>query len=130
LFSTTWLDSDFATTSATRSSTSITPTPKDAPRSVTIRRRYSTVGHTDCALSNGLSDITFRQNILEASLLVPINKTFAARFYYRYDTAKIRDWHYDGVAENPVPANGTVFLDSGPQDYRANVFGVFLRVTL
>jgi len=81
-------------------------------------------------VSKGLSDITFRQNILEANVLVPINKTFAVRFYYRYDTAKVRDWHYDGVAANPVPANGTVFLDSGPQDYRVNLFGVFLRVTL
>lgn len=79
---------------------------------------------------NGFSDLTFLQNVLEASLLVPINKTIAARFYYRFENGKIDDWHYDGVAQNPVPASGAVYLDSGPQDYRVNIFGMFVRVNL
>jgi hypothetical protein len=81
-------------------------------------------------IGNGFSDITFTQNIVESSLLVPINKTFAVRLFYRFENGKIRDWHYDGVAENPVPGTGSVYLDSGPQDYRTNVFGVFLRMML
>jgi hypothetical protein len=71
-----------------------------------------------------------KQNTLEASLLVPINKMVSTRFYYRYEDGKVRDWHYDGVAANPVPANGAVYLDAGPQDYRVNVFGLFLRLNL
>lgn len=86
---------------------------------------------TQSALAgNGFSDLTFRQNVLEASLLVPISATISTRFYYRYEDGKVRDWHYDGVAVNPVPANGAVYLDAGPQDYRVNLFGVFLRVSL
>jgi hypothetical protein len=86
---------------------------------------------TQMALAgNGFSDLTFLQNVLEASLLVPINKTFAARFYYRFENGKVNDWHYAGVAQNPVPATNAVYLDSGLQDYRVNVFGVFLRITL
>jgi hypothetical protein len=81
-------------------------------------------------IGTGFSDITFTQNIVESSLLVPINKTFAVRLFYRFENGKIRDWHYDGVAENPVPGTGSVYLDSGPQDYRTNVFGVFLRMML
>jgi len=79
---------------------------------------------------NGFSDLTFLQNVLEASLLVPITKTVAARFYYRFESGKVNDWHYDGVAQNPVPATNAVYLDSGLQDYRVNVFGLFLRITL
>ena len=86
---------------------------------------------TQAALAgNGWSDLTFKQNILEASLLVPINKTFAARFYYRFEDGSINDWHYDGVRTNPVPGNGAVYLDSGPESYRVNVYGVFVRLTL
>ena len=81
-------------------------------------------------IGDGWSDLTFKQNILETSLLVPITKVFAARFYYRFEDSKIRDWHYDGVRDNPVPAANAVYLDSGPQDYRANVFGVFFRMLL
>ncbi len=85
----------------------------------------------DVALAgSGMPDMTFIQNVLQASLLVPINKTVAMRFYYRFDEARISDWHYDGVAQNPVPTAGTVVLDSGPQNYRVNAFGVFVRVTL
>jgi hypothetical protein len=79
---------------------------------------------------NGFSDLTFLQNVLEASLLVPIDKTFAARFYYRFEDGKVNDWHYDGVAQNPVPGTDAVYLDSGLQNYRVNVFGLYLRVTL
>jgi hypothetical protein len=86
---------------------------------------------TQIALAgNGFSDLTFLQNVLEASLLVPINKTVAARFYYRFENGKVNDWHYAGVAQNPVPATNAVYLDSGLQDYRVNVFGLFLRITL
>jgi hypothetical protein len=42
----------------------------------------------------------------------------------------VNDWHYDGVAQTPVPGTDAVYLDSGLQNYRVNVFGLFLRVTL
>ena len=38
--------------------------------------------------------------------------------------SRIRDWHYNGVRLNPVPANNAVHLDAGPQSYKVHVFGV------
>jgi hypothetical protein len=86
---------------------------------------------TQVALAGGgFSDLTFAQNILSASLLLPIDKKISLRFIERYETGAIRDWHYDGVAANPMPANNAVFLDAGPQDYRVNLIGVLLQVKI
>ncbi|QJR13958.1 MtrB/PioB family outer membrane beta-barrel protein [Usitatibacter palustris] len=78
----------------------------------------------------GPSDLSFAQNIFDASVLVPINKNLTMRFLVRYETGKTRDWHYDGVATNPMPANNALYLDAGPQDYRATVVGVLFQVAL
>ena len=76
----------------------------------------------------GFSDLSFIQHVVEANVLVPINKTIALRLLLRHETGKIRDWHYDGVEANPVPGtNQQTYLDSGPKDYQVNVIGVFLR---
>jgi hypothetical protein len=79
---------------------------------------------------NGFSDMEFAQNIFNASILVPIRKDMALRFLYLYEFGKIRDWHYDGVAANPMPANNALYLDAGPQDYRNQTFGILLQVRL
>ena len=78
--------------------------------------------------SRGLSDLTFSQNILTASLLAPIDRNIAVRLLFRQEIGKIRDWHYDGVTANPVPANNTAFLDGGPVDYRDTLVGIFFQV--
>jgi MtrB/PioB family decaheme-associated outer membrane protein len=79
---------------------------------------------------SGWPDLKFRQQIVEANALVPLTKAAALRFYYRYESGRVSDWHYDGVAENPVPANNAVYLDAGPQSYHVNVFGLFLRLSM
>jgi len=79
---------------------------------------------------SGFSDLVFAQNVLTASAFVPINKTWAMRLLVRHETGKIRDWHYDGVAANPMPANNALYLDAGPQDYRATAVGIFFNVRL
>ena len=79
---------------------------------------------------NGLSDLTLAQYVLNASLVIPINKDVSLNLLGRFESGKIRDWHYDGVAANPMPANNAVYLDAGPQDYRAKLFGVLMRVTM
>ena len=79
---------------------------------------------------SGPSDITFAQNILNANLLIPINARLTLRALVRYETGKIRDWHYDGVGDAPMPVNNALYLDAGPQDYRATVLGLFLHVRL
>ena len=52
------------------------------------------------------------------------------RLLYRFEDARIRDWHYDGVSVNPMPANNGAYLDFGPQDYKVHLFGVLFRVGL
>jgi hypothetical protein len=79
---------------------------------------------------NGLSDLTFAQNVLSASVVIPITKAVSLNVLGRYESGRIRDWHYAGVAANPMPANNAAYLDAGPQDYRATLIGVLMRVTM
>ena len=46
------------------------------------------------------------------------------------EDARIRDWHYDGVSVNPMPANNGAYLDFGPQDYKVHLFGALFRYEL
>ena len=69
--------------------------------------------------------------MLNASVAIPIRKHVSLNFLGRYESGRIRDWHYDGVAANPMPANNAVYLDAGPQEYyRAKLIGVLIRVTM
>lgn len=80
-------------------------------------------------VGDGMSDLTSQRHILNLNLLVPVNRSVAVGTLYRYEMAKIADWHYDGVEENPVPAPNAVYLDAGPQDYHVNVVGLLMQVT-
>lgn len=79
-------------------------------------------------VGNGMPDLKTTHHILDLSLLYPINKSLALRALYRYELGKIDDWHYAGVADNPVPAPTDVYLNNGPEDYHASVFGLFVQV--
>jgi hypothetical protein len=78
----------------------------------------------------GFSDLRFAQNVFSLSVLVPIDKQMSVRFFERYESGAVRDWHYDGVAANPMPVANAAYLDAGPQDYSVNVFGVLLLIRL
>ena len=56
-----------------------------------------------------------------------VAKNMAWRVFHRYEKAKFTDWQYDGL-QNVY--NNMVFLNAGPQNYSANVVGVFLQYTL
>jgi hypothetical protein len=79
---------------------------------------------------DGFSDLRFAQNVFSLSVLVPIDKQMAVRIFERYESGSVSDWHYDGVASNPMPTTGSLYLDAGPQDYSVNVIGVLLIVRL
>jgi hypothetical protein len=81
---------------------------------------------------SALPNMTFAQQILTLNVLIPIDKKMSLRIFDRFEIGKVKDWHYDGVIKNAVAAydNGTLLLDSGPQDYRANVIGVFIQYKL
>ena len=79
---------------------------------------------------DGWSDLVFVQNFLDANAVVPLFKRLSLRLLYRFEDARIRDWHYDGVSVNPMPANNGAYLDFGPQDYKVHLFGALFRYAL
>jgi hypothetical protein len=86
---------------------------------------------TQVALAaNGYPDLDFEENLAEASAVVPIAGALSLRLLYRYEHAKIRDWHYDGIDQNTMPANNGAYLDFGPQNYKVHFFGVLFRYGL
>ena len=89
------------------------------------------VNATQVALAgDGWSDLVFTQNIAEANALVPLYKRLSLRLLYRFEDGRIRDWHYDGISVNPMPANNGAYLDFGPQDYKVHLFGALFRYEL
>ncbi|HJS36583.1 MAG TPA: MtrB/PioB family outer membrane beta-barrel protein [Burkholderiales bacterium] len=81
-------------------------------------------------VGDGFSDLRFAQNVFTLSVLMPIDKQMSLRLYERYERGSVSDWHYDGVASNPMPSTGSLYLDAGPQDYSVNVIGVLLLIRL
>jgi putative beta-barrel porin MtrB/PioB len=79
---------------------------------------------------SGFPDLVFEQNLAEASAVVPIVKGWSLRVLYRYERGLIRDWHYDGIDQNTMPANNAAYLDFGPQNYKVHFFGVLFRYQL
>jgi predicted porin len=79
---------------------------------------------------SGLSDLGIAQSVFNANLLMPLTPDVAMRFLVRYESGRIRDWHYDGVLANPMPANNALYLDAGPADYRTTVVGVMFHVRM
>ena len=79
---------------------------------------------------DGWSDLVFKQNVVEANAMVPLHKRLSFRLLYRFEDARIRDWHYDGVSVNPMPANNGAYLDFGPQGYKVHLFGGLFRYEL
>lgn len=79
---------------------------------------------------DGWPDLVFIQNLVEANALAPLHRRLSLRLLYRYEDAQIRDWHYDGISVNPMPANNAAYLDFGPQKYKVHLFGVLFRYEL
>ncbi len=79
---------------------------------------------------DGYPDLVFDQNVAEANALVPLYKRLSLRLLYRFEDSRIRDWHYDGISVNPMPANNGAYLDFGPQDYKVHLFGALFRYDL
>jgi Putative outer membrane beta-barrel porin, MtrB/PioB len=79
---------------------------------------------------DGFSDLVFDQNVAEVNASVPLHRRLSLRLLYRFEDSRIRDWHYDGVSVNPMPANNGAYLDFGPQDYKVHLFGALFRYEL
>ena len=83
-----------------------------------------------------MPDLAADISYLDASLRFPLTPRLALRLVYRNQWESIRDWHYNKVDTTPViTANVNnpptlLMLDSGPQDYRVNWFGVMFQIKL
>ena len=74
----------------------------------------------------GMPDIVFRQQTLESSLRITIDRNVSLRLYHRYERARFSDWHYDALPL--VFANGAgVFLGAGAPNYSSHLFGIFIQ---
>lgn len=97
------------------------------------RISYTGIGTSAAAALNGggqFPDLTLTQNILEANVLVPINKQTSARVMLRHEQGRINDWHYTNLDQHFNPAVTSIMTDSGPQNYRTNVIGILLNIGL
>jgi hypothetical protein len=54
----------------------------------------------------------------------------SVRLQVQHERGQVNDWHYSGVAANPVTASNGVYLDNGPERYRATLIGVLLRLEM
>ena len=81
---------------------------------------------------SALPSMTFVQQTLSINLLIPVSKKLSVRFFDRLEIGQVKDWHYDGVLTGAVANydSGTLLLDAGAQNYRANVVGFFLQYKL
>ena len=76
--------------------------------------------------------MTYTQQTLNFNALIPMSKKLTLRVFDRLEIGQVKDWHYDGVLTG-VMANydsGTLLLDAGAQNYRANVIGLILQYKL
>ena len=81
---------------------------------------------------SALPNMTFVQQTLNFNVLVPVSKKLSLRLYDRIEFGAVTDWHYDAVIKTAMGAydSGTLLLDSGPTNYRANVIGFLLQYKL
>lgn len=78
---------------------------------------------------NAFPDLTYDLHVFDAGLRLPISQRAAVRLFYHFEAARIADWHYSGLDQGTVVGN-RVYLDAGPRNYRVQVLGAFLHVTL
>jgi hypothetical protein len=77
-------------------------------------------------------DMTLIQNTVTAHLTIPIEKKIAVHLLYRFESGRIKDWHYANmpIGASAAENNASVMLDAGPQNYHTNVYGAFLQFKL
>ena len=81
---------------------------------------------------SALPSMTYIQQTLNFNALIPISKKLTLRVFDRLEIGQVKDWHYDGVLTGAMANydSGTLLLDAGAQNFRANVFGLILQYKL
>ncbi|MCX7170526.1 MAG: MtrB/PioB family decaheme-associated outer membrane protein [Proteobacteria bacterium] len=78
---------------------------------------------------NGFPDLKYDLNVLDMGLRFPISPQTSVRLFYHFEIGKLADWHYSGLDQSTV-VNNLIYLDAGPRNYRVQVLGAFVKVTL
>ena len=85
-------------------------------------------------VGDGFPDLVTNTTTLSASFVMPVNPKFSVRLSVYHEVGRIRDWHYQGLEQNLLLANGTTYvvnlLDGGPRDYRTTAVGVLFQFKL
>jgi hypothetical protein len=81
---------------------------------------------------SALPSMTYTQQTLNFNALIPMSKKLTLRVFDRLEIGQVKDWHYDGVLTGAMANydSGTLLLDAGAQNYRANVIGLILQYKL
>jgi hypothetical protein len=81
---------------------------------------------------SALPSMTYTQQTLNFNALIPLSKKLTLRLFDRLEIGQVKDWHYDGVLTGAMANydSGTLLLDAGAQNYRANVIGIILQYKL
>ena len=85
-------------------------------------------------VGDGFPDLVNTTSTLSASFLMPISPKWSVRLSAYHEVGRIRDWHYQGLEQNLLLANGATYvvnlLDAGPRDYRTTVVGILFQFKL
>jgi len=84
---------------------------------------------TVAGLSGAFPDMTYRVNSLSASLHMPVGQRTAVRLFGNWERGRVFDWHYAGF-DNDRTTGNLIYIDGGPEDYNARLFGVMMEVKL
>jgi MtrB/PioB family decaheme-associated outer membrane protein len=69
-------------------------------------------------------DERFEHHVFEVSIAWPFTDQILLRGYYRLEHETLADFHYDGL---PNVVGNHIFLGAVPEDYTANVIGLFTQ---
>ncbi len=79
--------------------------------------------------TSSFPDMTYRVSSLSVGVTIPLRDRVSLRIFDWYEIGRIRDWHYLGFDGGQV-IDHRVYSDGGPEDYKANLVGMMLTVTL
>jgi Putative outer membrane beta-barrel porin, MtrB/PioB len=85
-------------------------------------------------VGDGFPDLVTNTTTVSANFTLPITPKIAVRLSLYHELGRIRDWHYQGLEQNLLLANGANYvvnlLDAGPRDYRTTAVGVLFHLKL
>ncbi|MBI5258566.1 MAG: MtrB/PioB family outer membrane beta-barrel protein [Burkholderiales bacterium] len=79
--------------------------------------------------ADSFTDMRHQWQAVDAALRLPLSRSLALRLTLRHERVRVADWHYSGLDQGLVVGN-RVYLDAGPEGYRALRAGAFVQLSL